>query len=69
MAELAVALRKLFVGEALRSDEIPALASYFHLNAEEYALRFTTRSPIRLYYGPSLLKPAVLDLDARISTA
>jgi 5,10-methylenetetrahydromethanopterin reductase len=65
MAELAVALRKLFAGEALRSDEIPALASYFHLNAEEYALRFKTQSPIRLYYGPSLLKPAVLELIAR----
>src|SRR5262249_60678622 len=36
--------------------------SYFHLNAERYALRFKTQSPIRLYYGPSLLKPAVLDL-------
>lgn len=65
MAELAVALRKLFAGEALRSEEIPALASYFHLNAEQYALRFKTRSPIRLYYGPSLLKPAVLELIAR----
>lgn len=65
MAELAVALRKLFAGEALRSDQIPALASYFHLNAEEYALRFKTQSPIRLYYGPSLLKPAVLELIAR----
>jgi alkanesulfonate monooxygenase SsuD/methylene tetrahydromethanopterin reductase-like flavin-dependent oxidoreductase (luciferase family) len=65
MAELAVALRKLFAGETLRSDEIPALASYFHLNAERYALRFKTQAPIRLYYGPSLLKPAVLDLVAR----
>ena len=65
MAELAVALRKLFAGETLRSDEIPALASYFHLNAEQYALRFKTQAPIRLYYGPSLLKPAVLDLVAR----
>jgi 5,10-methylenetetrahydromethanopterin reductase len=65
MAELAPALRKLFAGEALRSEEIPALASYFHLNAEQYALRFKTQSPIRLYYGPSLLKPAVLDLVAR----
>jgi 5,10-methylenetetrahydromethanopterin reductase len=65
MAELAVALRTLFAGETLRSDEIPILAAYFHLNAEQYALRFPTRSPIRLYYGPSLLKPAVLDLIAR----
>ena len=44
---------------------MPILASYFHMNAEQYALRFKTRSPIRLYYGPSLLKPAVLDLVAR----
>jgi 5,10-methylenetetrahydromethanopterin reductase len=65
MAELAVALRKLFAGEALRSADIPILAAYFHLNAEHYALRFKTQSPIRLYYGPSLLKPSVLDLIAR----
>jgi alkanesulfonate monooxygenase SsuD/methylene tetrahydromethanopterin reductase-like flavin-dependent oxidoreductase (luciferase family) len=65
MAELATALRKLFSGESLRSSEIPVLASYFHMNAEQYALRFKTQSPIRLYYGPSLLKPAVLDLIAR----
>ena len=65
MAELAVALRKLFAGEALRSEDIPVLASYFHLNAEQYALRFKTAAPIRLYYGPSLLKPAVLELVAR----
>ncbi|HTG18274.1 MAG TPA: LLM class flavin-dependent oxidoreductase, partial [Blastocatellia bacterium] len=65
MAELATALRKLFSGEALRSSAIPVLASYFHMNAEQYALRFKTQSPIRLYYGPSLLKPAVLDLIAR----
>jgi 5,10-methylenetetrahydromethanopterin reductase len=65
MAELAVALRTLFAGEALKRDAIPVLASYFHLNAEQYALRFKTRSPIRLYYGPSLLKPTVLELIAR----
>src|SRR6266550_592858 len=65
MAELATALRKLFSGAALKSSEIPVLASYFHMNAEQYALRFIIRSPIRLYYGPSLLKPAVLDLIAR----
>src|SRR5262249_3487126 len=65
MAELAIALRKLFAGEALKRADIPVLASYFHLNAEQYALRFKTQSPIRLYYGPSLLKPAVLELIAR----
>jgi len=65
MAELATALRKLFSGEVLRSSEIPILVSYFHMNAEQYTLRFKTRSPIRLYYGPSLLKAAVLDLIAR----
>ena len=65
MAELAVGLRKLFAGEVLRSDAIPLLAAYFHLNAEQYALRFKAQSPIRLYYGPSLLKPAVLELIAR----
>jgi alkanesulfonate monooxygenase SsuD/methylene tetrahydromethanopterin reductase-like flavin-dependent oxidoreductase (luciferase family) len=65
MAELAVALRKLFGGETVRSDEIPILASYFHMNAEQYALRFKAPAPIRLFYGPSLLKPAVLDLIAR----
>jgi 5,10-methylenetetrahydromethanopterin reductase len=65
MAELANGLRKLFAGQTLRRDEIPALASYFHLNAEQYVLRFKPASPIRLYYGPSLLKPAVLDLIAR----
>ena len=64
MAELATGLRKLFSGEALRSSEIPVLASYFHMNAEQYTLRFKTQSPIRLYYGPSLLKPAVLNLIA-----
>ena len=64
MAELAVALRTLFAGESLRSADIPVLASYFHLNAEQYALRFHTHSPIRLYYGPSLLKPKVLELIA-----
>ena len=64
MAELATALRTLFAGAALRSSDMPALASYFHMNAEQYALRFKTQSPIRLYYGPSLLKPAVLDLIA-----
>ena len=65
MAELAAALRTLFAGETLRSDDIPVLAAYFHLNAEQYALRFKTQSPIRLYYGPSLLKSTVLDLIAR----
>ena len=65
MAELATALRKLFSGASLKSSEIPVLASYFHMNAEQYTLRFKTQSPIRLYYGPSLLKAAVLDLIAR----
>ncbi|MGE5220452.1 MAG: LLM class flavin-dependent oxidoreductase [Chloroflexota bacterium] len=65
MAELAVALRTLFSGAALRRSEIPTLAEYFHLNADEYALRFKAPAPIHLYYGPSLLKPAVLDLIAR----
>ena len=65
MAELAVALRTLFAGETLNSRDIPVLAEYFHLNAEHYALRFKTQGPIHLYYGPSLLKPAVLDLIAR----
>jgi alkanesulfonate monooxygenase SsuD/methylene tetrahydromethanopterin reductase-like flavin-dependent oxidoreductase (luciferase family) len=65
MAELAVALRTLFAGETLNTRDIPVLAEYFHLNAEHYALRFKTAAPIHLYYGPSLLKPAVLDLIAR----
>ena len=65
MAELATALRTLFNGDSLKSSEIPVLAAYFHMNAEQYALRFKAQSPIRLYYGPSLLKPAVLDLIAR----
>jgi alkanesulfonate monooxygenase SsuD/methylene tetrahydromethanopterin reductase-like flavin-dependent oxidoreductase (luciferase family) len=65
MAELAVALRTLFAGETLHRRDIPALADYFHLNSEHYALRFRTSAPIHLYYGPSLLKPAVLDLVAR----
>ena len=65
MAELATALRTLFAGAALRSSDMPVLASYFHMNAQQYALRFKTQSPIRLYYGPSLLKPAVLDLISR----
>lgn len=65
MAETAVALRTLFSGETLPRDRIPLLAEYFHLNAEHYALRFKTPAPIHLYYGPSLLKPAVLDLIAR----
>src|SRR5580765_558125 len=54
MAELATALRTLFAGAALQSSKIPVLASYFHMNAEQYALRFKTQAPIRLYYGPSL---------------
>src|SRR6266550_297007 len=41
------------------------MAEYFHLNAQHYALRFRAPAPIHLYYGPSLLKPAVLDLVAR----
>ncbi len=65
MAELATALRTLFAGATLRSSAMPILAAYFHMNAEQYALRFKTQAPIRLYYGPSLLKPAVLDLIAR----
>jgi len=62
---LAVALRTLFAGETLNRRDIPTLADYFHLNSEHYALRFKTAAPIYLYYGPSLLKPAVLDLVAR----
>ena len=65
MAELAAALRTLFAGETLRRETIPTLAEYFHLNAEHYALRFKPPAPINLFYGPSLLKPAVLDLVAR----
>ena len=64
MAELATALRRLFDGQAIRRAEIPNLASYFQLRAESYTLRFKARSPIRLYYGPSLLKLAVLNLIA-----
>lgn len=64
MAELATALRTLFAGEPLDTEKIPVLAAYFHLNAARYALRFKAQAPIRLYYGPSLLKPAVLDLVA-----
>ena len=65
MAEFAVALRTLFAGDTLSRQDIPILADYFHLNSEHYALRFKTPAPIHLYYGPSLLKPAVLDLVAR----
>src|ERR1041384_1522311 len=65
MRELATALHELFSGNTLRRDEIPVLAEYFHLNAEQYSLRFKAQAPIRLYYGPSLLKPAVLDLVSR----
>jgi alkanesulfonate monooxygenase SsuD/methylene tetrahydromethanopterin reductase-like flavin-dependent oxidoreductase (luciferase family) len=65
MAELATALRTLFAGEPLRRSDMPILAAYFHMNAEQYALRFKAQAPIRLYYGPSLLKRAVLDLVAR----
>src|SRR5262245_53129975 len=65
MAEMAIALRTLFSGDALRRNDIPTLAEYFHLNSEHYALRFKAPAPIHLYYGPSLLKPAVLDLIAR----
>jgi 5,10-methylenetetrahydromethanopterin reductase len=64
MAELAIALRTLFSGAALQRGDMPTLAEYFHLNAEQYALRFKAPAPIHLYYGPSLLKPAVLDLIA-----
>ena len=65
MAELASALRTLFAGDTLSRRDIPTLAEYFHLNSEHYALRFKTPALIHLYYGPSLLKPAVLDLVAR----
>jgi len=64
MAELATVLRKLFAGESVATSKMPVLANYFHLNAERYALRFKAQAPIRLYYGPSLLKPAVLELIA-----
>lgn len=65
MAELAIALRTLFAGQTLYCQDIPMLAEYFHLNAPHYALRFKAAAPIHLFYGPSLLKPAVLDLVAR----
>jgi alkanesulfonate monooxygenase SsuD/methylene tetrahydromethanopterin reductase-like flavin-dependent oxidoreductase (luciferase family) len=65
MAELAIALRTLFTGQTLHRDQIPVLAEYFHLNAPHYALRFKAAAPIHLYYGPSLLKPRVLDLIAQ----
>jgi alkanesulfonate monooxygenase SsuD/methylene tetrahydromethanopterin reductase-like flavin-dependent oxidoreductase (luciferase family) len=65
MAELASALRTLFAGQTLHRQDIPVLAEYFHLNAAQYALRFKAAAPIHLYYGPSLLKPAVLDLVAQ----
>ena len=65
MGELAVALRTLFNGAAIRLNDMPTLADYFHLNAESYTLRFKAQSPIRLYYGPSLLNPSVLNLIAR----
>ena len=65
MAELAVALRTLFAGDTVDRRDMPTLAEYFHLNSDHYALRFKTPAPIHLYYGPSLLKPAVLDLIAR----
>jgi alkanesulfonate monooxygenase SsuD/methylene tetrahydromethanopterin reductase-like flavin-dependent oxidoreductase (luciferase family) len=65
MAEMAIALRTLFNGMPIRRSDMPALADYFHLNAESYTLRFKALSPIRLYYGPSLLKPGVLNLIAR----
>jgi alkanesulfonate monooxygenase SsuD/methylene tetrahydromethanopterin reductase-like flavin-dependent oxidoreductase (luciferase family) len=62
MAELALALRTLFDGKLLNSADIPILTSYFHLNAAQYSLRFKAQAPVRLYYGPSLLKPKVLEL-------
>jgi 5,10-methylenetetrahydromethanopterin reductase len=65
MAELAIALRTLFAGETLNRRDIPTLAEYFHLNSEHYALRFKPAGPIQLFYGPSLLKPAVLELISR----
>lgn len=65
MAELAIALRTLLGGQTLHRQDIPVLAEYFHLNAAQYALRFKAAAPIHLYYGPSLLKPAVLDLVAQ----
>jgi alkanesulfonate monooxygenase SsuD/methylene tetrahydromethanopterin reductase-like flavin-dependent oxidoreductase (luciferase family) len=65
MTELPAALRTLFNGDVLRRSDMPVLASYFHLTAESYTLRFKAQSPIRLYYGPSLLKRGVLNLIAR----
>src|ERR1044071_8758665 len=65
MAELAHALHELFSGAAIRRDAFPVLAEYFHLNAKQYSLRFKAPSPIRLYYGPRLLKPAALDFVPR----
>src|ERR1043166_284604 len=65
MAELAHALHELFSGAAIRRDAFPVLAEYFHLNAEQHSLRFKAPPPIRLYYGPSLWNPAVLDLVSR----
>jgi alkanesulfonate monooxygenase SsuD/methylene tetrahydromethanopterin reductase-like flavin-dependent oxidoreductase (luciferase family) len=40
MTELPAALRTLFNGDVLRRSDMPVLASYFHLTAESYTLRF-----------------------------
>src|ERR671924_272735 len=42
MGELATALRALFAGAPLERGAMPVLASYFHMNAEQYSLRFKT---------------------------
>ncbi len=49
--EFVSCLRILFSGGEVRRDEIPILASYFHLNADSYHLRFPIKGPIHLIYG------------------
>ena len=65
MAELAVALRKLFAGEASGATRFLLWLPIFILTRK--SPRFASKPARRsgLYYGPSLLKPAVLELIAR----
>jgi alkanesulfonate monooxygenase SsuD/methylene tetrahydromethanopterin reductase-like flavin-dependent oxidoreductase (luciferase family) len=44
-------LKQLFAGQEVQTAEFPTLASYFHLQAESYKLRFPVQAPIRIYYG------------------
>lgn len=43
--------QQLLAGDEARTADYPTLASYFHLRAHTYKLRFPVSAPVRFYYG------------------